>query len=171
MRASKIPWVSHKECPILSVDVQPNGYRFVTGGADGLVGVWNLLPVISEKYEEMGMEAETETEQNRVSGNVEESKDEEMRESSVDSEEELTPEEKVRKETRTRDFAKDETLMEGLFSSDEARAKRCLAMLDNHSGPVNCVRWNNLGTMFASADDEGTIILWEYRGHTVITAF
>lgn len=77
----------------------------------------------------------------------------------------------MRKESRARDFEKDEKLMEGLFSSDEARAKRCLALLENHSGPVNCVRWNNLGTMFSSADDEGTIILWEYRGHTVITAF
>lgn len=61
--------------------------------------------------------------------------------------------------------------MEGLFTSDEARSKRCLALLENHSGPINCVRWNMVGTMFASADDEGTIILWEYRGHTVITAF
>jgi hypothetical protein len=25
--------------------------------------------------------------------------------------------------------------------------------------------------MFASADDEGTIILWEYRGQTVLSAF
>lgn len=79
--------------------------------------------------------------------------------------------EKQRKEARTKDFAKDEALMEGLFTSDEARAKRCLALLENHLGPVNCVRWNSLGTMFASADDEGTIILWEYRGHTEITAF
>jgi len=61
--------------------------------------------------------------------------------------------------------------METLFTSDESRAKRCLALLENHLGPVNCVRWNNLGTMFASADDEGTIILWEYRGITEITAF
>ena len=56
MRAFKIPWVSHNKFPILSVDVQPNGYRFVTGGIDNLVGVWNLLPVISLKYEEMGAE-------------------------------------------------------------------------------------------------------------------
>jgi WD40 repeat protein len=83
----------------------------------------------------------------------------------------MTPEEVQRKENRTKDFAKDEALMEGLFTSDEARTKRCLALLENHLGPVNCVRWNGLGTMFASADDEGTIILWEYRGHTVITAF
>jgi len=92
MRASKIPWVSHKECPILSVDVQPNGYRFVTGGADTLVGVWNLLPVISEKYEDLGMENEEENveEKSRVSG-AEENKDEEMRESSQDSDTDMTP--------------------------------------------------------------------------------
>lgn len=95
-----------------------------------------------------------------------------MREdSSQDSDAGLTSQERQRKETRSKDFAKDESLMETLFTSDEARAKRCLALLENHLGPVNCVRWNNLGTMFASADDEGTIILWEYRGITEITAF
>jgi WD40 repeat protein len=84
MRASKIPWVSHKEFPILSVDVQPNGYRFVTGGADNIVGVWNLLPVISEKYEALGAENNDEhdqQEESRVLGE-EEVKDEEMREES-----------------------------------------------------------------------------------------
>lgn len=40
--------------PILSVDVQPNGFRFVTGGTDNKVCVWNLLPVVSERYERMG---------------------------------------------------------------------------------------------------------------------
>ena len=44
-------------------------------------------------------------------------------------------------------------------------------MLTTHNSPVNCVRWNNLGSMFASADDEGTILLWEYRGLTASTAF
>jgi len=33
------------------------------------------------------------------------------------------------------------------------------------------VRWNNLGTIFASADDEGTINLWQYRGKTVLSAY
>jgi WD40 repeat protein len=61
--------------------------------------------------------------------------------------------------------------MAGLFKNDESRAQRLLAVLDSHSCPVNCVRWNNLGTMFATADDEGTIILWEYRGQTVLSAF
>jgi WD40 repeat protein len=51
MRIGKINWTSHSNLPILSVDVQPNGYRFITGGSDNNVCVWNLLPVISEKYE------------------------------------------------------------------------------------------------------------------------
>jgi WD40 repeat protein len=37
--------------PILSVDAQPNGFRFVTGGSDHKVCIWNLLPAISLKYE------------------------------------------------------------------------------------------------------------------------
>jgi len=61
--------------------------------------------------------------------------------------------------------------MEGLFKNDEARSQRLLAVLESHNGPVNCVRWNNLGTMFASADDEGSIILWEFRGLTQVSGF
>lgn len=54
MRLGKVEWVSHSKMPILSVDVQPNGFRYVTGGTDHKVCIWNLLPVISEKYEKMG---------------------------------------------------------------------------------------------------------------------
>ena len=61
--------------------------------------------------------------------------------------------------------------MESLFQNEAAKSQRLLAVLTTHNSPVNCVRWNNLGSMFASADDEGTIILWEYRGLTVQSAF
>jgi len=56
--------------------------------------------------------------------------------------------------------------MESLFQNEAAKSQRLLAVLTTHNSPVNCVRWNNLGSMFASADDEGTILLWEYRGLT-----
>jgi WD40 repeat protein len=46
-----------------------------------------------------------------------------------------------------------------------------LAVLDLHTTPVNCVRWNNIGTMFASAADDGNIILWEYKGEKIVSAF
>jgi WD40 repeat protein len=51
MRLSKIPWILHGNLPINSIDVQPNGYRFVTVGNDGKAFIWNLLPVISAKKE------------------------------------------------------------------------------------------------------------------------
>ena len=51
MKAGILPWVSHSNMPILSVDVQPNGFRFVTGGSDHKVCIWNLLPAISARYE------------------------------------------------------------------------------------------------------------------------
>jgi WD40 repeat protein len=66
MRVGKISWVKHSNLPILSVDVQPNGYRFVTGGGDGVVCVWNLLPVISEKYEQFHKKNMSEEEKNDV---------------------------------------------------------------------------------------------------------
>lgn len=47
----RINWQFHRNLPINSIDMQPNGYRFVTGGCDNAVYVWNLLPVICEKYE------------------------------------------------------------------------------------------------------------------------
>ena len=40
--------------PINSVDVQPRGYRILTGGSDNKVCIWNLLPIISRKYENLG---------------------------------------------------------------------------------------------------------------------
>ena len=50
--------------------------------------------------------------------------------------------------------------MESLFPDEPSKSKRLLATLEGHQAPINCVRWNNLGTIFASADDEGTINLW-----------
>jgi hypothetical protein len=52
MRLGKINWTFHSNLPIHSIDLQPNSYRFITGGSDHKVCVWNLLPIISEKYEE-----------------------------------------------------------------------------------------------------------------------
>ena len=72
---------------------------------------------------------------------------------------------------REKDIQSDCLLMESLFQNDLAKSQRLLAVLTSHNRPINCVRWNNLGTMFASADDEGTIILWEYRGLTIQSAF
>ena len=46
-----------------------------------------------------------------------------------------------------------------------------LAALGAHASPVNCVRWNNIGTLFASSADDGSIILWEYKGLKIVTEF
>ncbi len=69
-------------------------------------------------------------------------------------------------------FESDISLMEGLFDNPKKRFQKQLAVLDNHASPVNCVRWNNIGTLFASASDDGSILLWEYVGEmTVQSAF
>ena len=44
-----------------------------------------------------------------------------------------------------------------------------MAELANHEQPVNCVRWNNIGTFFASGGDDGRAILWEYKGHKYVS--
>ena len=55
--------------------------------------------------------------------------------------------------------------MSHLFEKDEIKSVRKLAELSNHEQPVNCVRWNSVGTFFASGGDDGRAILWEFKGH------
>jgi len=59
MRSSTIDWMNHGNMPINSVDVQPRGYRILTGGSDNKVCIWNLLPIISREYELKGKSAPT----------------------------------------------------------------------------------------------------------------
>ena len=203
MRVSKIRWVSHSKSTILSVDVQPSGYRFITGGADAYVRIWNLMPVISYDHEMEGEEDEEEPEDgslvvgdpNEISGAAKskapkdatrksgassnQQEDSKMRgdsdngQSQSEDEEDdgLTPEERLKQEQIAKEYEKDTKLMESLFPDEPSKSKRLLATLEGHQAPINCVRWNNLGTIFASADDEGTINLWQYRGKTVLSAY
>lgn len=59
--------------------------------------------------------------------------------------------------------------MESLFDKEEMKSVRKLAELSNHEQPVNCVRWNNIGTFFASGGDDGRAILWEFKGHKFVS--
>jgi WD40 repeat protein len=43
--------------PINSVDVQPKGFRVLTGGNDNKVCIWNLLPIVKREYEIKGFES------------------------------------------------------------------------------------------------------------------
>jgi len=62
-------------------------------------------------------------------------------------------------------FEEDVKLMEDLFVDfPQKRYQRLLAVIVSHEAPVNCVRWNFVGTLFASAADDGTVILQEYMG-------
>ncbi|KAG1672669.1 Protein HIRA [Nymphon striatum] len=54
MRLLKPSWVTHDGHPIFSMDIHPDGSRFVTGGqgADtGRVVIWNMAPIINEEDE------------------------------------------------------------------------------------------------------------------------
>lgn len=54
MKLLKPAWVSHEGKPIFSVDIHPDGSRFVTGGQgddSGKVVIWNMAPVRSEEDE------------------------------------------------------------------------------------------------------------------------
>lgn len=69
MRASTIDWIQHGNMPINSVDVQPRGYRVLTGGNDNKVCIWNLLPILQRKYEVLGRpDSQSKTELDGPSG-------------------------------------------------------------------------------------------------------
>jgi WD40 repeat protein len=55
MRASTVDWIQHGNMPINSVDVQPRGFRILTGGNDNKVCIWNLLPIVKREYEIKGL--------------------------------------------------------------------------------------------------------------------
>jgi WD40 repeat protein len=59
--------------------------------------------------------------------------------------------------------------MESLFDKEEMKSVRKLAELANHEQPVNCVRWNIIGTFFASGGDDGRAILWEFKGYKIVS--
>lgn len=160
MRVSKIRWVSHSKSTILSVDVQPSGYRFITGGADAYVRVWNLMPVISYEHEMEGEDNENSDQEpsvvpgaagadpseemssskpvNRKSGSTKGKPDEDskMHEGDSDggseSDDGLTPEERLKQEHLAAEYAKDTKLMESLFPDEASKAKRLLATLEGH---------------------------------------
>lgn len=48
----------HGNMPINSVDVQPRGFRILTGGSDNKICIWNLLPIVSREYELKGKSAQ-----------------------------------------------------------------------------------------------------------------
>lgn len=54
MQLFKPPWVTHGGNPILSVDIHPDGTRFVTGGQDGDAGrvsIWSMVPLVQPDVE------------------------------------------------------------------------------------------------------------------------
>ena len=63
------------------------------------------------------------------------------------------------------DYNPDIKAMEDLFDDEHMKPVRKLAELTNHEQPVNCVRWNSIGTFFASGGDDGRAILWEFKGY------
>lgn len=124
--------------------------------------------MIGEQFEKMGNPPKLEElsqEDEEMAENSSESADHES------SESEMSEAAQKRFDQREKDINQDIKLMESLFQSEQHKSQRLLAVLTTHNSPVNCVRWNNLGSMFASADDEGTILLWEYRGLAAANAF
>lgn len=94
----------------------------MTGGGDNKIKIWNILPIISAKFE-------------------------------LNEAEDQSGDEKCHFD-----------YLESLFEVEELKYEKLLAILMLHTSPINCVRWNHLGTLFASCGDDGTIYIWEYQG-------
>jgi WD40 repeat protein len=71
MRASTVDWIQHGNMPINSVDVQPKGFRILTGGNDNKVCIWNLLPIVNREYEVKGMDQYNTTNSKEAGGKTE----------------------------------------------------------------------------------------------------
>lgn len=61
MRFGKPHWINHKGLPIHCVDMQPLGFRIVTGGSDWEIKIWNVIPILSSYYESEEIPAENES--------------------------------------------------------------------------------------------------------------
>ena len=144
MKSTTVDWICQGNMPINSVDAQPRGYRLLTGGSDNKVCIWNLLPIISRKYEVMAFEADA----TNTSELIGEDGHEAAKNIAFDE-----------------SFKADIEAMESLFDKEELKSVRQLAELGNHEQPVNCVRWNPVGTFFISGGDDGRAILWEFKGY------
>lgn len=51
MIAEKPSWIRHEDMQIFSIDIQPGGLRFATGGGDHKVRIWSMKPVARD-YDE-----------------------------------------------------------------------------------------------------------------------
>jgi WD40 repeat protein len=137
------------------------------------VCVWNLLPAIASRFERDP--ATTIVPPPKESSAANNGADEEMKEAHSDSSqntEELWRDREAEMLEEDEDgFQEDIALMEGLFEpGSKKRYQKLLAVLANHTSPVNCVRWNSLGTLFVSASDDGFIYLFEYVGEMAVTS-
>ncbi|XP_057484159.1 protein HIRA-like isoform X1 [Actinidia eriantha] len=104
MIAEKPSWIRHEGLQIFSIDIQPGGLRFATGGGDHKVRIWNMKSA--------GRDIETN---------------------------EATP--------------------------------KILAILRDHFGSVNCVRWAKHGRYLASGSDDQAIQIHERKPGSGTTEF
>lgn len=104
MISEKPGWIRHEGMQIFSIDIQPGGHRFATGGGDHKVRIWNMKPV-----------------------------DKEM--------------------------------------DNNDSTPKLLAILRDHFGSVNCVRWAKHGKYLASGSDDQVIFIHEKKLGSGTTEF
>ena len=141
-------FVEHSDLAINSVDAQPNGYRLLTGGADNKIKVWNLLPILSDQHEVPEEERAYPPQPPGVPPST-----------APSTSSQNHPQLKARHPQSP--YA---AYLESLFEDEDFKRRKLLASLEHHGQPVNCVRWNRVGSLFASSGDDYTIIVWQFQG-------
>ncbi len=120
-----------------SVSCQPGGYRVLTASESGVVGIWNLLPMISPEHEDPADKNDT-----QIPGN-----------------EDITADEESFLDRDVKD-------LESLFEKEEPlRKKQRLLSFISIDGSINIVKWNPLGTCFIVGSQEGQIIVFDFGGY------
>ncbi|CAG9317879.1 unnamed protein product [Blepharisma stoltei] len=139
----KPEWIFHgdtRKLPILSIDIEPAGARFITGSMDHTIIIWKLSAINDEQEEEVQLSILTQH---------------------------CGPVNCVRWSPSSQYFASGsddgiviiwEQVEAGL--SDNLEEWRCILSLRGHSSDVKELSWNNSGTLLASGSVDNTVILW-----------
>lgn len=143
MWVEKQSWIYHgegRQCPILSIDVQPLMERFITGSMDSSINVWNFKGIVDPDEKELKLATLSQH---------------------------CGPVNCVRWNPNTQTFASGSDdkfiiiweLKDGGLSDNIEEWRACLT-LQGHQSDIKDLNWNRTGKMLASGSIDNTVIIW-----------
>jgi protein HIRA/HIR1 len=145
----KPAWVTHEDSHIFSIDVHPDGTRFVTGGQDGRVRIWSVGPVRNESDNSPRLLCTLTTHQAAVNS-VRWSPNGKYLASASDDKTIAIWE--LRSERGGVVFGTNERIVEQW---------RCVGILRSHESDVTDICWSPDSTKIASCGIDNFVIIWD----------